>query len=80
MVLEGPETEGPEIVADDMADIIGAAINPYSRQSPESFIRRQEFQRLTLVHLLSGGRSFRSSVQADCLTTTSLCKSQDKPN
>ena len=34
-----PRDGGPEIVADDMADIIGAAINPYSRQSPESFIQ-----------------------------------------
>ena len=41
-ILEGagrPRDGGPEIVADDMADIIGAAINPYSRQSPESFIQ-----------------------------------------
>jgi len=41
-ILDGagrPRDGGPEIVADDMADIIGAAINPYSRQSPESFIQ-----------------------------------------
>ena len=41
-ILDGagrPRDGGPDIVADDMADIIGAAINPYSRQSPESFIQ-----------------------------------------
>ena len=41
-ILDGagrPRDGGPEIVTDDMADIIGAAINPYSRQSPESFIQ-----------------------------------------
>ena len=41
-ILDGagrPRDGGPEIVADDMADIIGSAINPYSRQSPESFIQ-----------------------------------------
>ena len=41
-ILDGagrPRDGGPEIVADDMADIIGATINPYSRQSPESFIQ-----------------------------------------
>ena len=41
-ILDGagrPRDGGPETVADDMADIIGAAINPYSRQSPESFIQ-----------------------------------------
>mgnify|MGYP000502959569 FL=1 len=41
-ILDGagrPRDGGPEIVADEMADIIGAAINPYSRQSPESFIQ-----------------------------------------
>ena len=41
-ILDGagrPRDGGPESVADDMADIIGAAINPYSRQSPESFIQ-----------------------------------------
>ena len=41
-ILDGagrPRDGGPEIVADDMADIIGAAINPYSSQSPESFIQ-----------------------------------------
>jgi len=29
-----PREGGPDIVADEKADIIGAAINPYSRQSP----------------------------------------------
>ncbi len=41
-ILDGagrPRDGGPEIVADEMADIIGAAINPYSRQSPEAFIQ-----------------------------------------
>ena len=34
-ILDGagrPRDGGPEIVADEKADIIGAAINPYSRQ------------------------------------------------
>ena len=34
-----PRDGGPEIVAEEMADIIGAAINPYSRESPEQFIQ-----------------------------------------
>ena len=41
-ILDGagrPRDGGPEIVAEEMADIIGAAINPYSRQSPEAFIQ-----------------------------------------
>ena len=41
-ILDGagkPRDGGPEIVAEDMADIIGAAINPYSRESPEQFIQ-----------------------------------------
>jgi V/A-type H+-transporting ATPase subunit B len=41
-ILDGagrPRDGGPAIVPDEMADIIGAAINPYSRQSPESFIQ-----------------------------------------
>ena len=41
-ILDGagrPRDGGPPIVADRMADIIGAAINPYSRRSPESFIQ-----------------------------------------
>ena len=41
-ILDGagrPRDGGPAIVADEMADIIGAAINPYSRQSPSSFIQ-----------------------------------------
>ena len=32
-------TEVPDIVAEENADIIGAAINPYSRQSPHDFIQ-----------------------------------------
>ena len=41
-ILDGagrPRDGGPEIVADDMADIIGAAITPYSRQRPAAFIQ-----------------------------------------
>ena len=41
-ILDGagrPRDGGPAIVAAEMADIIGAAINPYSRQSPEAFIQ-----------------------------------------
>ena len=41
-ILDGagrPRDGGPAIVADEMADIIGAAINPYSRQSPDTFIQ-----------------------------------------
>ena len=41
-ILDGagkPRDGGPEIVAEEMADIIGAAINPYSRESPEQFIQ-----------------------------------------
>ncbi len=34
-----PIDGGPEIVADKMLDIIGAAINPYSRGNPEDFIQ-----------------------------------------
>tara|TARA_B100000700_G_scaffold330320_1_gene455909 strand:+ start:2535 stop:3962 length:1428 start_codon:yes stop_codon:yes gene_type:complete len=41
-ILDGagrPRDGGPEIVAEENADIIGAAINPYSRQSPHDFIQ-----------------------------------------
>ena len=41
-ILDGagrPRDGGPEIVAKEEADIIGAAINPYSRESPEDFIQ-----------------------------------------
>ncbi len=41
-ILDGagrPRDGGPEIIADEKADIIGAAINPYSRQSPHDFIQ-----------------------------------------
>ena len=34
-----PRDDGPDIVPESHADIIGAAINPYSRQSPEQFIQ-----------------------------------------
>ncbi len=34
-----PIDGGPEIMADDQLDILGAAINPYSRQSPHDFIQ-----------------------------------------
>lgn len=34
-----PLDGGPEIVSDDRRDITGAAINPYSRQSPGDFIQ-----------------------------------------
>ena len=41
-ILDGagrPRDGGPDIVAEGNADIIGAAINPYSRQSPHDFIQ-----------------------------------------
>jgi V/A-type H+-transporting ATPase subunit B len=41
-VLDGsgqPIDGGPEIVPDDRHDIVGAAINPYSREYPEEFIQ-----------------------------------------
>ena len=34
-----PRDGGPDIVAERYADIVGAAINPFSRQSPEEFIQ-----------------------------------------
>ena len=34
-----PIDSGPELVADKMMDITGAAINPYSRGNPEDFIQ-----------------------------------------
>ena len=34
-----PRDGGPDIIAEHNADIIGAAINPYSRRSPEEFIQ-----------------------------------------
>ncbi|WP_435094508.1 V-type ATP synthase subunit B [Halorubrum sp. N11] len=40
-VLDGsgrPIDDGPEIVPDERQDIVGAAINPYSREYPEEFI------------------------------------------
>ena len=41
-ILDGagrPRDGGPDIVAEENADIIGAAINPYSRRSPHDFIQ-----------------------------------------
>ncbi|ELK51907.1 V-type ATP synthase subunit B [Haloferax sp. BAB-2207] len=41
-VLDGsgqPIDSGPEIVPDERRDIVGAAINPYSREYPEEFIQ-----------------------------------------
>ncbi|MFC4439446.1 MULTISPECIES: ATP synthase subunit B [Natrialbaceae] len=41
-VLDGsgnPIDDGPEIVPDDRIDIVGEAINPYSREYPEEFIQ-----------------------------------------
>ena len=41
-ILDGagrPRDGGPDIVAEEKADIIGAAINPYSRKSPHDFIQ-----------------------------------------
>jgi V/A-type H+-transporting ATPase subunit B len=41
-VLDGtgqPIDDGPEIVPDERQDIVGAAINPYSREYPEEFIQ-----------------------------------------
>ena len=41
-ILDGagrPRDGGPDIVAEANADIIGAAINPYARQSPHDFIQ-----------------------------------------
>lgn len=41
-VLDGsgqPIDGGPEIVPDERRDIVGAAINPYSREYPEEFIQ-----------------------------------------
>lgn len=40
-VLDGsgrPIDDGPEIVPEERQDIVGAAINPYSREYPEEFI------------------------------------------
>ncbi len=34
-----PRDGGPEVVPDKRSDIIGAAINPYSRESPKEFIQ-----------------------------------------
>jgi len=34
-----PQDGGPEIVSNDRRDIIGTAINPYSRQQPKDFIQ-----------------------------------------
>ena len=41
-ILDGagrPRDGGPEIVAEEKADIIGEAINPFSRKSPHDFIQ-----------------------------------------
>ncbi len=41
-ILDGagrPRDGGPDIIAEERADIIGAAINPYSREKPEDFIQ-----------------------------------------
>ncbi len=37
--LGAPKDGGPEIIQEDVLDVNGAAINPYSRQHPEDFIQ-----------------------------------------
>ena len=81
-ILDGagrPRDGGPEIVADEMADIIGAAINPYSRQSPESFIQ-PGISAIDACTSLVEVRSYQFSVQVDCRTTISHCRLQGRPS
>ncbi|PSP65664.1 V-type ATP synthase subunit B [Halobacteriales archaeon QH_8_64_26] len=50
-VLDGsgnPIDGGPEIVPDERQDIVGAAINPYSREYPEEFIQLQIARQATV--------------------------------
>ena len=79
-ILDGagrPRDGGPAIVPDEMADIIGAAINPYSRESPESFIQT-EFLQSMHVHLLLEDKNCQSSVLQVFLTTISHFRLQGK--
>ena len=79
-ILDGagrPRDGGPAIVAEENADIIGAAINPYSRQSPHDFIKL-ESQQLTAVLLWFVGKNYQFSPHQVCHTMTSLCKLLDK--
>ena len=81
-ILDGagrPRDDGPDIVAEENADIIGAAINPYSRQSPHDFIQT-ESARSIAVQLLSVDKSCQFSQHQVCLTTTLLCKLLVKQN
>ena len=74
-ILDGagrPRDGGPAIVAEENADIIGAAINPYSRQSP------QESRQLIAVLRLYVGKNCQFSQHLVCLTTIVLCKLPDK--
>ena len=81
-ILDGagrPRDDGPDIVAEENADIIGAAINPYSRQSPHDFIQTG-ISAIDCCTLLSVDKSCQFSQHLVCLTTTLLCKLLVKQN
>ena len=81
-ILDGagrPRDGGPEIVAEKKADIIGAAINPYSRQSPNDFIQTG-VSAIDYVRVLSVYKSCQFSQHLVSRTTTLLCKLLDKQN
>ena len=81
-ILDGagrPRDGGPEIVAEEKADIIGEAINPFSRKSPHDFIQTG-ISAIDCCTTLVRGRSYLSSQHQVYLTTTLLYKLQDKQN
>ncbi len=81
-ILDGagrPRDGGPDIVAEENADIIGAAINPYSRQSPHDFIKL-EFLPSTAVQHSFVDKSCQFSRLLVFHTTTLHCKSLVKPS
>ena len=79
-ILDGagkPRDGGPEIVAEDMADIIGAAINPYSRESPEQFIQTG-ISAIDACTSLVRGQKCRFSRHPVYRTMTLLCRLPDR--
>jgi V/A-type H+-transporting ATPase subunit B len=83
-ILDGagrPRDGGPEIVAEEKADIIGAAINPYSRQSPNDFIQTGVSAIDLCTSLVRGQKAanflgIRSPAQRHCIANCTSSKTQ----
>jgi len=75
--LGNPRDGGPAIVAKEKREIVGAAINPYSRDEPSEFIQTG-ISAIDGMNTLVEDRSFRCFLVLVCLTTFLQRRSQDK--